>query len=930
FCPVSKPDVLNVHIIAHTHDDVGWLKTFDQYFYGSETYLANAGVQYILDSVLEQLKLNPERRFIYVESAFFSRWFNNQDPATRLQVTNLVNSGQLEFIGGGWSMNDEAAAHYHDIIDQMTIGLGLLKDLFGDCGVPRVAWQIDPFGHSREQASLFAQMGFDGLFVGRIDYQDKNHRLDLKNMEFFWNASANLKGAGSSLFSGALFNTYSPPTGFCFDLLCSDEPIIVSDKSMEQFVHETENRAESKNHCFVAKKCAQEYKKPNDDKSLPDYNVDKRVFDFYKYVNKQAQYFRTNNIAVTMGNDFNYQQAITWFKNLDKLIKYVNQYDGKEFKRINLFYSTPSCYLKSLNDADITWPTKTDDFFPYASDPHAYWTGYFTSRPALKGNIRRTNNILQVCKQLDALTSSRAGRTTSSADVNHLRKAQGIAQHHDAVTGTAKQAVTDDYARILNDGVVHCENVIDDALKAIKVKDDVHLSRHVFCNKLNVSECHVTEQNDQFVVTVYNPIGRQFLHYLRIPVNGKSYSVTDPKGNEITSQLVPIPMDVVVLPERNSTATQELVFLADIPPLGFATYFVKQTKNFIPKQRSVVRHVDINGKDVVISNKFLELTFDGTNGLLKQMTNLVSKVSQSVKQSFYWYRAMNGDNLTFKRRASGAYIFRPNGTEPNITTEGVSVTLVTGEVVKEVHQTFNDWVSQVVRLYDNSAHVEMEWVVGPIPVERNSRPDWHLNVTEPISGNYYPITNQAYIKDMKSVGAQFSVLTDRSVGVASIDDGSIEIMIHRRLLHDDAFGVSEPLNEPGFDEKGLRVRGKTVVMLNRVKDAMAAQRDIAQRMSLAPLVSFSVTSVTLEQWKNSVNSRDLFTSFSVLSIKETMLAADRTKPVGDFRWKYENNEIPDFRRDEEHRNEEVDNSLSFTLNPMQIRTFIATDAIPGS
>lgn len=35
-CPVVQPDMLNVHLVAHTHDDVGWLKTVDQYFYGSE------------------------------------------------------------------------------------------------------------------------------------------------------------------------------------------------------------------------------------------------------------------------------------------------------------------------------------------------------------------------------------------------------------------------------------------------------------------------------------------------------------------------------------------------------------------------------------------------------------------------------------------------------------------------------------------------------------------------------------------------------------------------------------------------------------------------------------------------------------------------------------------------------------------------------
>ena len=76
-------------------------------------------------------------------------------------------------------MNDEATTNYADIIDQMSLGLkyeirrynikhelisfhqsncSFLAENFGECGRPKVAMQIDTFGHSREQALLDSLM----------------------------------------------------------------------------------------------------------------------------------------------------------------------------------------------------------------------------------------------------------------------------------------------------------------------------------------------------------------------------------------------------------------------------------------------------------------------------------------------------------------------------------------------------------------------------------------------------------------------------------------------------------------------------------------------------------------------------------------------------------------------------------------------------
>jgi len=64
------------------------------------------------------------------------------------------------------------------------------------------------------------------------------------------------------------------------------------------------------------------------------------------------------------------QRGRARFKNLDKLVHHANL-DG----RVNVFYSSPAAYTAAKHAYNLSWPLKTDDFFPYADCPTCYWTG---------------------------------------------------------------------------------------------------------------------------------------------------------------------------------------------------------------------------------------------------------------------------------------------------------------------------------------------------------------------------------------------------------------------------------------------------------------------------------------------------------------------------------------------------------------------------
>ncbi|XP_062091515.1 probable alpha-mannosidase At5g13980 isoform X2 [Humulus lupulus] len=930
---------INVHLVPHTHDDVGWLKTIDQYYVGSNNSIQDACVQNVLDSLIPALLADKNRKFIYVEQAFFQRWWDEQSEVVKSIVKKLVSYGQLELINGGMCMHDEAATHYIDMIDQTTLGHRFIKAEFNI--TPRIGWQIDPFGHSAVQAYLLgAEVGFDSFFFGRIDYQDRTKRKNEKALEVVWRGSKSL-GSSSQIFAGAFPENYEPPSRFYYEVNSgTDDPIV------------------------------------QDNPNLFDYNVMERVNEF---------------VAAAISQD----------------------------GRVNALYSTPSIYTDAKHAADESWPLKNEDYFPYADRVNAYWTGYFTSRPALKGYVRVTSGYYLAARQLEFFR----GRSKVGPNTDYLADALAIAQHHDAVSGTSKQHVADDYAKRIAIGYNEAKEVVAESLSQLtdstsKTGYNRSSMKYQQCPLLNISYCPPSEvdlsKGKDLVIVVYNPLGWKREDVVKIPIVDENVVVKDFRGKEIESQVIPLSHVSVAIRKYHAkaylgkypkvTPRYWLAFSATVPPLGFSSYTVSSAKRTAGGSERESVYVSDRNEDqkIQVGSGNLKLVYSEKNGELTKYINKRSMVEESVEQSFGYY---SGDDGSVDFQASGAYIFRPNVTYPIKYEKKVPLTVFRGPILDEVHQKINPWIYQITRVFKQKEHAEFEFAIGPIPIDdgigkeivtkissslksnkkfytdtngrdfieriRDYRKDWKLEVNQPVAGNYYPINLGIYTKDKSS---ELSLLVDRAVGGSSIVDGQLELMLHRRLLRDDGRGVAEALNETvciSDNCQGLTIVGKYYLRIDPLGEGAKWRRSYGQELYSPFLLAFTeqdghnwnshvstfyamspsyalpdnVAILTLQELESgevllrlahlyevgedkdlsimaSVELKKVFNNKKINSLEETSLSANQKRAEMEKKrlvWKVEGS----YEEPKVSRGRPVDpTKLVVELAPMEVRTFI--------
>ena len=191
------------------------------------------------------------------------------------------------------------------------------------------------------------------------------------------------------------------------------------------------------------------------------------------------------------------------------------------------------------------------------------------------------------------------------------------------------------------------------------------------------------------------------------------------------------------------------------------------------------------------------------------------------------------------------------------------MTEVTGPIVNETILTYSDWAVLTRRSYDHTEEEELTWQVGPMDggkevvvvldtgadnsklfTDANGRQMMERNYTEnlpePVAGNYFPVTSRL---ELRSGSGVVSVVSDRSQGGSSQQPGEMELMVHRRCLSDDGWGVGEALQEEAY-RKGLVARGQHFLS----SKSLARSRGLQQEKVLSPQLSFLDTSLTLQAW----------------------------------------------------------------------------------
>jgi hypothetical protein len=420
-------DGLTIHVVPHSHNDPGWIKTYHNY-YSTQT-------KHILNTVVESLIKRSTATFIWAEISYFSLWWKDATEQQKHQVKELVKQKRLDFVTGGWVMNDEACVTDRAIRWQLEEGLQWLQEHLGTR--PQYSWAIDPFGHSAGQAHILKEMGYKGMLIQRVHYAIKKQLAKKQQLEFQWSTPA-----------GNIFTHMMPFYSYDGPHTCGPDPSICC-----QFDFKRIGAGTSWLGCPWGTPPV----------SINEENVKEKSLLWLDQVYKKAMLYKNKHVLIPLGDDFRYQnmqEADRQFENYQKMFDWIH----KHVPNVQASFSTLTHYFDSVVNNDV--PTLEGSFFPYSDREKDYWTGYFNSRIFYKGYDRKLEATIAAAEKL-----------CPNEDLHLEKQALALFQHHDGITGTAKSHVVQDYYNTMKTAVESAN---------AKIKKALNIEGPVSVNPLNM------------------------------------------------------------------------------------------------------------------------------------------------------------------------------------------------------------------------------------------------------------------------------------------------------------------------------------------------------------------------------------------------------------------------------------------------------------
>uniref|UniRef100_A0A8C9SWU7 mannosyl-oligosaccharide 1,3-1,6-alpha-mannosidase n=1 Tax=Scleropages formosus TaxID=113540 RepID=A0A8C9SWU7_SCLFO len=739
---------LQVFVVPHSHNDPGWLKTFDDY-YRDQT-------QHILNNMVVKLHEDERRRMLWSEISYFSKWWDSIDSQKRDAVKSLIERGQLEIATGGWVMPDEANTHYFAMIDQLLEGHQWLER---NVGVkPKTGWAVDPFGHSPTMTYLLKQAGMSNMLIQRVHYSVKKHFAIQKTLEFFWRQTWDQDTTTDILCHMMPFYSYDVPH------TCGPDPKICCQFDFKR---------------LPGGRISCPWRVPP--QTINDGNVKERALMLLDQYRKKSKLFRTHVVLAPLGDDFRYNEASEWdqqFQNYQKLFDYMNSHPElhvkAQFGTISDYFSAlrPAAAVDPVSNTSPLLPVVSGDFFTYADRDDHYWSGYFTSRPFYKRLDRVLESHLRAAEILFSLALASVQKANKWNDFPSLenykllteaRRNLGLFQHHDAITGTGKDWVVVDYGTRLFHSILNVKRVMANSAHWLVLKDK---GAYIHSSSMPLLQMVTRNPFLPLSLVIYNPTEQDRWSVVTVYVNTPRVRLQTASGHAVTAQ-------VSAVWEETTRASREAFQVGKGLSLQkVQDRFILQRVKY--KEGGVEHKVEVgfvwygttSNRDKSGAYLFLP------DGEAKAYTPNHAPVIRVTKGVVFSEVTTTYQHVTHTLRLYNVQGIEGQSVEISNTVD------IRGEFNREIAMRITSDLNSSDRFFTdlNGFQIQPRRTMAKLPLQ----------------ANFYPMTTMAYIQES---GVRLTLLTAQSLGVSSLKSGQLEVIMDRRLMQDDNRGLGQGVQD---------------------------------------------------------------------------------------------------------------------------------------